>query len=157
MASASSAIIIGFHVRPNVKSREIAEKESVDIRTYTIIYDAIDDVKKALEGLLEPEFKEEITGSAIVRQVFKVTKYGTIAGSYIESGKITRNDRIRVIREGKIVYEGKLSSLKRFKDDAREVLSGFECGIGIENFNDIKVNDTFETYKTVEIKRTISK
>ena len=155
LASAAGAIIIGFHVRPHAKGREVAEKENVDIRTYTIIYDVIDDIKKALEGLLEPEFKEEITGSAVVREVFKVSKYGTIAGSYIESGKISRNDRVRVIREGKAIYEGKLSSLKRFKDDAKEVLSGFECGIGVENYNDIKNDDTIEAFRTVEIKRTI--
>ena len=155
LASAAGAIIIGFHVRPNTKGREIAEKEKVDIRTYTIIYDVIDDVKKALEGMLEPEFKEEVTGSAVVREVFKVSKYGTIAGSYIESGKISRNDRVRLIRDGKVIYEGKLSSLKRFKDDAKEVLSGFECGIGIENYNDIKNDDVIEAFKTVEIKRTI--
>ncbi len=155
LASASNAIIIGFHVRPNVKSRKIAEKEKVDVRLYNIIYDAIDDVKKALEGLLEPEFKEEITGTAVVRDVFKISKIGNIAGSYIESGKVLRNDNIRIIRDGKVIYEGKINSLKRFKDDTKEVAAGFECGIDVENFNDIKVDDILESYKIVEIKRKV--
>ncbi len=155
LASASNAIIIGFHVRPNSKSREIAAKEKVDVRLYSVIYDVIDDVKKALEGLLEPEFKEEVTGTALVRDVFRISKIGNIAGSYIESGKILRSDKIRIVRDGKAIYDGRINSLKRFKDDTKEVTSGFECGIGVENFNDIKMEDVLEAYKIIEIKRTI--
>jgi len=155
LASAANAIIIGFHIRPNTKSRAIAEKENVDIRLYNVIYDAIDDVKKALEGLLEPEFREEVIGTAVVREVFKISKVGTVAGTYVESGKISRNDKIRIIRDGKVIYEGKIQSLKRFKEDIKEVASGFECGIGIENFNDIKTEDVLESYKIVEIKKPI--
>ncbi len=155
LASAAHAIIIGFHIRPNSKSREIARKENVDIRVYNVIYDAIEDVKKALEGLLEPEFREEVIGTAVVREVFKISKVGTVAGTYVESGKIYRHDKIRIIRDGKAIYEGKIQSLKRFKEDIKEVASGFECGIGIENFNDIKTEDVLESYKIVEIKKSI--
>ncbi len=155
LAAASEAIIIGFQVRPNPKAWEIARHEGVDIRTYSIIYDAIEDVKLALEGLLEPEKKEEIIGDAEVRQIFRIPKVGVIAGCYVVSGKIKRNDRVRVIREGKVVYEGEISSLKRFKEDAREVASGYECGIGVAGFNDIKEGDILETYQIVEIKKTL--
>jgi translation initiation factor IF-2 len=155
LAAASRAVIIGFRVRPNLNARRLAEKEKVDIRTYNIIYDAIDDVHKALEGMLSPERKEEIVGTVDVRDVFKVPKVGNIAGCYVLDGKIMRNNRVRLLRDGIQVFEGTISSLKRFKDDVREVESGFECGIGLENFNDIKVGDTIEAFKIVESKRKL--
>ena len=155
LAAASGAVIIGFRVRPNLNARRLAEKEKVDIRTYNIIYDAIDDIHNALEGLLAPEKKEEIVGTVDVREVFKVPKVGNIAGCYVLDGKIMRNNRVRLIRDGIQVFEGGISSLKRFKDDVREVESGFECGIGLENFNDIKVSDTIEAFKIVEAKRKL--
>ena len=156
LAAASNAVIIGFRVHPNLNARRLAEKEKVDIRTYTIIYDAIDDVHQALEGLLSPEKKEEVVGTAEVREVFRVPKIGNIAGCYVQDGKIVRNNKVRLIRDGIHVYEGSISSLKRFKDDAREVESGFECGIGIENYNDIKVGDVIESYRIVESKRKLT-
>lgn len=152
LASASQAVIIGFHIRPNSKAREVAEKELVEIRTYEIIYDAIEDVKKALEGMLTPEEKEEILGVAEVREVFRIPKVGTIAGSYVQNGKFGRNDQVRVIREGVAIYDGVVASLKRFKDDVREVQNGYECGIGVQDFNDIKVGDTLEGYQIHETK-----
>ncbi len=155
LAAASGAVIIGFRVRPNLNARRLAEKEKVDIRTYNIIYDAIDDVHKALEGMLSPEKKEEIVATIDVREVFKVPKIGNIAGCIVQDGKITRNNRVRLIRDGIQVFEGTISSLKRFKDDVREVDSGFECGIGFENFNDVKVGDTVEAFKIVESKRKL--
>ena len=155
LASASGAVIIGFRVRPNLNARRLAEKESVDIRTYNIIYDAIGDVRKALEGMLAPEKREEITGTVEVREVFKVPRIGNIAGCYVLDGKIVRSNRVRVVRDGIQVVEGGISSLKRFKDDVREVEAGFECGIGLENFNDIKVGDTIEAFRIVEAKRKL--
>jgi len=155
LAAASGAVIIGFRVRPNLNARRLAEKEKVDIRTYNIIYDAINDIHNALEGLLAPEKKEEIVGTVEVREVFKVPKVGNIAGCYVQDGKIIRSNRVRLIRDGLQVFEGTISSLKRFKDDVREVESGFECGIGLENFNDIKVGDTIEGFKIVESKRKL--
>lgn len=147
LASASNAIILGFNVRPELKAQQLAEKEGVDIRHYNIIYVAIDDVKKALEGLLEPTFKEKILGRAEVRQTFQVSRLGTIAGCYVLDGIISRaSDGIRVIRDNIVVYEGKIASLKRFKEDVREVQAGYECGLLIENFNDIKVGDVLENY-----------
>ncbi|HEY6011765.1 MAG TPA: translation initiation factor IF-2, partial [Nitrospirota bacterium] len=147
LAAASNAIIIGFSVRPEPKATELAQREGVDIRLYNIIYNAIDDIKAAMEGLLEPTLKERILGRAEVRQTFHVSKIGTIAGSYVIDGVMTRqNDGVRVLRDNVLVYEGKLHSLKRFKDDVREVQSGYECGIGIENFNDIKVGDVVEAF-----------
>ncbi|MBI4811087.1 MAG: translation initiation factor IF-2, partial [Ignavibacteriales bacterium] len=155
LAAASGAVIIGFHVRPNLNARRLAEQENVDIRLYNIIYDAIDDVKKALEGLLSPEKKEEITATIEVRDVFKVPKVGTVAGCSVQDGKIVRGNKVRLIRDGIIIFEGGISSLKRFKDDVREVESGFECGIGLDGFNDIKVGDTIEAYKIVETMRKL--
>ncbi len=155
LAAASSAVIIGFHVRPNLNARRLSEQEHVDIRLYNIIYDAIEEVKKALEGLLAPEQREEVTATIDVREVFKIPKVGAIAGCYVQDGKITRGNKVRVVRDGIVVYEGGLSSLKRFKDDVREVESGFECGLGLENFNDIKVGDTVEAYKIVETLRKL--
>jgi translation initiation factor IF-2 len=155
LAAASGAVIIGFHVRPHLNARRLAEQENVDIRLYNIIYDAIEDVKKALEGLLSPEKSEEVTATVEVRETFKVPKIGTIAGCYVQDGKISRGNRVRVVRDGIVAYEGALSSLKRFKDDVRDVESGFECGIGLENFNDIKVGDVIEAYKIVETMRKL--
>ena len=147
LAAASNAIVIGFNVRPEIKASQTAEKEGVDIRLYNIIYEAIEDVKKALEGLLEPTLKEKILGRAEVRQTFQVSKIGTIAGCYVIDGAVSRaSDGIRIIRDNIVVYEGKLSSLKRFKDDVREVQTGYECGITIENYNDMKVGDIIENY-----------
>ncbi len=153
LAAASQAIIIGFHVRPTLKAKDLAEQEKVDIRLYKVIYDAIDDVKKALEGLLEPEEREQILGLTEVREVFKISRMGTVAGCYVLNGKINRNARIRLIRNDVEIYEGRLSSLKRFKDDVREVVSGYECGLMIENYNDIKVGDQIEAFEVVQEKR----
>ncbi|MFZ5948808.1 MAG: translation initiation factor IF-2 [Stygiobacter sp.] len=155
LAAASKAIIIGFHVRPNVNARKLAETEKVDIRLYNIIYDAINEVKSALEGMLSPVLSEEVVATVEVREVFKVPKVGTIAGCYVQDGKIDRKNKIRLFRDGIAIYEGELSSLKRFKDDVREVEKGFECGIGIANFNDIKVGDIIEAYKVIETKKKL--
>ena len=155
LATASGAVIIGFRVRPNLNARRLAEKEKVDIRMYTIIYDAIEDIHKALEGMLSPEKKEEIMSTVDVRAVFKVPKIGNIAGCYVQDGKILRNHRVRLVRDGIQIFEGTISSLKRIKDDVREVEAGFECGIGLENFNDLKVGDTIESYRVVESKRKL--
>ncbi len=155
LAAASNAVIIGFRVRPNLNARRLSEKEKVDIRTYNIIYDAINDIHNALEGLLAPEKKEEVTATVEVREVFKVPKIGNIAGCHVQDGKIVRNNKVRLIRDGIQVFEGGISSLKRFKDDVREVEAGFECGIGLDSFNDIKVGDTIEAFKIVESKRKL--
>jgi translation initiation factor IF-2 len=146
LAAASDALIIGFNVRPSIKVSDLAKTENVDIRYYDVIYHALDDIKKAMVGMLEPTFVEKVIGSAEVRQTFHVPKVGTIAGCYVTDGKIDRNGSIRLLREGVIVYTGKIGSLKRFKEDAREVQSGYECGIGIENYNDIKVGDQLEVF-----------
>jgi translation initiation factor IF-2 len=151
LASASDAIIIGFNIRPDLNIQKIAKSEKVDIRLYKIIYDLIDEIKAALKGYLKPKIEEYICGQAEIREIFKIPKVGTIAGSYVLNGKISKNDNIRVIRDGKLIYEGKASSLKRFKEDAREVNNGFECGIGIEKFNDIKLKDILEFYTFREI------
>ncbi|MES2306403.1 MAG: translation initiation factor IF-2 [Gemmatimonadota bacterium] len=156
LAKASGAIILGFHVRPDANARNAAEREGVDIRTYRIIYEAVEDVKNALEGLLKPEEKETILGEAEIIELFKVTRVGTIAGCIVRSGTITRTSKARVLRDGVTMYTGELSSLKRFKDDAKEVKEGQECGIGIENFNDLKVGDRIEAYRLEEIKRTLA-
>ncbi|HET8648528.1 MAG TPA: translation initiation factor IF-2 [Gemmatimonadales bacterium] len=155
LAKASGAIVLGFHVRPDTNARTTAEREQVDVRTYRVIYEAVDDVRKALEGLLKPEERETVLGEAEVLQVFKVSKVGTVAGCIVRSGTIHRTDRARVIRDGTVVYTGQLASLKRFKDDVREVREGLECGLGIENFNDVKVGDRIESYRLEEIKRTL--
>ncbi|MBC8317903.1 MAG: translation initiation factor IF-2 [Desulfobulbaceae bacterium] len=146
LAAASDALIIGFNVRPSAKVSDLAKTENVDLRFYDVIYHALDDIKKAMVGMLDPTFVEKVIGSAEVRQTFHVPKIGTIAGSYVTTGKIDRNGRIRLMRDGVIIYTGKISSLRRFKDDAREVQSGYECGIGIENYNDIKIGDQFEVF-----------
>lgn len=155
LASASNAIIIGFNVRPDVKARQHAEEENIDIRLYRVIYEAIEDVKKAMAGLLDPEYKEKYLGRAEVRKVIKVPNVGSVAGSYVIEGKMQRNANIRLLREGVIVYEGYLSSLKRFKDDAKEVLENYECGIGIKDFNDIKEGDIIEAYVMEEVPREL--
>ena len=155
LAMASRAVIIGFHVRPNLKARQLAQHEDVDIRIYNIIYDAINDVRKALEGLLAPTVTEEVTATVDVRDVFKISKIGTIAGCLVRDGKIIRNNHVRLVRDGIEVFDGTIASLKRFKDDVKEVEQGFECGISLENFNDIKNGDIIEAYKTVETKRKL--
>jgi translation initiation factor IF-2 len=155
LASASDAIIIGFQVRPTAQARKLAESEEIDIRLFSVIYDAVDEVRDALEGLLSPELKEQIMGTVDVREIFKVSKVGTIAGCYVTDGKIERNNPIRIVRDGVVVYEGEIDTLKRFKDDVKEVTSGYECGISIQNYNDIKVGDVFESYKITEEKRTL--
>jgi translation initiation factor IF-2 len=155
LAKASGAIIVGFHVRPDNNARAAAEREGVDIKLYRIIYEAVADVRAALEGLLRPEQREVILGEAQVRELFKVPKIGVVAGCAVRSGIINRQGRARVIRDGTEVYDGVIGSLRRFKDDVREVREGFECGIGIENFNDLKVGDVIECYKTEEVARTL--
>ena len=155
LASASDAIIIGFNVRPVGNARQIADKEEIDIRSYSIIYDAINDLKDAMEGMLSPELKEEILGTAEIREIFKVSKIGTIAGCMVTNGKITRNAGIRLIRDGVVVYTGELASLKRFKDDAKEVTKGYDCGMQIKNYNDIKEGDIIEAFHEVEVKKTL--
>ncbi len=155
LASASDAIIVGFQVRPSAKARQIAENEEIDIRTYSIIYQAIEEIKSAMEGMLSPEVIEKIIGTVEVRDVFKISKVGTIAGAYVTDGKIERKSKLRVIRDGVVLHDGELSSLKRFKDDVREVLKGFECGLQIERFNDIEVGDYLEVYKQEEVKRKL--
>ena len=155
LASASDAIVVGFNVRPMGNARQIADKEQIDIRTYSIIYAAINDVKDAMEGMLSPDFKEEITGLCEVRETFKISKIGTIAGCMVTKGKIVRNSEIRLIREGVVIYTGVLSSLKRFKDDAKEVTKGYDCCLQIKDYNDIKVGDEIEGFINVAIKKKI--
>jgi translation initiation factor IF-2 len=155
LAMASDAIIVGFNVRPSAGARELAEDEGVDIRTYRVIYDAIDDIKAALSGLLKPEQRERILGEAEVRQTFRVPKLGVVAGSYVRSGVIRRNASVRLVRDGVIVYDGKIGSLRRFKDDAAEVREGFECGIGLENYQDVKEGDIIEAFEVEEFARSI--
>ncbi len=153
LASASDAIILGFQVRPSSNAKKLAEQEEIEIRHYSIIYDAINQIKDAIEGMLEPEFEEVITGNIQVREVFKITKVGTVAGSYVTDGYITRKNKIRVIRDGIVIHEGEIDQLKRFKDDVAEVKAGYECGISIKNFNNIEIDDTIEGYEMKEIKR----
>ena len=155
LAAASNAIIIGFQVRPSVQARRNAEKDGVEIRLYSIIYDAIEEVKSAMEGMLSPEIKEEITAYVDVQQVFKITKVGTVAGCMVKEGKIKRTNKIRLIRDGIVIYAGELGSLKRFKDDVKEVVAGLDCGLNITNFNDIQVGDVIESYEETEIKKTL--
>ncbi|MDP2365306.1 MAG: translation initiation factor IF-2 [Ignavibacteria bacterium] len=155
LAAASNAIIVGFHVRPNINARKLAENQKVDIRLYSVIYNAINEVKSALEGLLSPLISEEVTATVEIRDTFKVPKSGTVAGCYVLDGKITRNNKIRLIRDGIVVHEGSIGNLRRFKDDVREVDAGYECGLNVENFNDIKVGDIIEAFKLVETKKTL--
>ena len=155
LASASDAIIIGFQVRPSGGARKLAEQEQIDIRLYSIIYDAINEIKAAMEGMLAPEFEEKIVANVEIRETFKISKVGTIAGCMVLDGKITRNSKIRIIREGVVIYTGELASLKRFKDDVKEVNQGYECGLNINNFNNIEVGDIVEAYENVEVKRKL--
>jgi translation initiation factor IF-2 len=155
LATASQAILVGFQVRPSAQARKLAEKEEVEIRMYSIIYDAINEIRDAMEGMLSAEVKEEIMGTAEIRETFKISKVGTIAGCMVTDGVIERSNDVRIIRDGVVVYTGKLGSLKRFKDDAKEVRQGFECGLNIEKFNDIKVGDVVEAFGFTEVKRTL--
>ena len=155
LASASSAIIIGFQVRPSAAARRLAEKEAVQIKLYSVIYKAIEEMKDAMEGLLSAKIEENVVGSAEIRETFKISKVGTIAGCFVLDGKIKRNNKIRVIREGVVAYTGTLGSLKRFKDDVKEVAKGFECGLNVDRYNDIKVGDVIEAYEQVEVKQTL--
>jgi translation initiation factor IF-2 len=156
LAQTAGAVVIGFRVRPDTKARQLAERDDVEINTYDVIYNAVDDVRSALEGMLAPEEKETILGSAEVRETFRISRVGTIAGCYVTDGVINRNASARIIRDGIVVYDGEIESLKRFKDDVREVREGFECGIGIANFNDVKLGDVIECYKVEEIARTLA-
>jgi len=155
LAAASNAIIVGFQVRPSLSARKLAEKEEIDIRLYSIIYNAIEEIRSAMEGMLVPEVKEEIVATLEIREIFKVTKVGTVAGCYVKEGKITRNTKVRIIREGIVIYTGELGSLKRFKDDVKEVVGGYECGLNINKFNAINVGDIVEGYQEFEVKKTL--
>jgi translation initiation factor IF-2 len=156
LAGPAGAVIIGFRVRPDVNARNLAERESVDIHTYDVIYEAVDQIRAALEGMLAPERREKILGTAEVRDTFKITKVGTIAGCYVSHGTIERSRKARLVRDGIVIYDGEFSSLKRFKDDVKEVREGLECGIGIQNFNDVKVGDVIECYQVEEFARTLA-
>ena len=151
LATASNAIIIGFSIRPEVKAAAMAEKEGVDIRLYNVIYDAVDDIRKAMEGLLEPVLKEKYLGRAEIREVFSVPKVGNVGGCYVLDGKIQRNAQVRLLRDNVVVYEGKLDSLRRFKDDVKEVATGYECGMNLENYNDIKTGDIIEAFEMEKV------
>jgi translation initiation factor IF-2 len=153
LASASNAIILGFNVRPEPVAKSVAESENVDVRYYSVIYSAIDDVQAAMKGMLDPEFAEKIIGHAEIRQIFKASGIGTIAGCYITEGRVTRNAQVRIVRDGRVVYDGTLDTLRRFKDDAKEVAAGYECGMLFKNFSDIKENDKVEAYIMEEIPR----
>ena len=155
LAVASKALIIGFNVRPDSNAKSIAEREGVEINLYSVIYEAIDDVKNAIEGMLSPEIKEEVIGKVEVRQVFSVPKIGKIAGCYVLEGRVERNAKVRIIRDNVVIYDGEIGSLKRFTEDVKEVKAGYECGMSIEKYNDIKEGDIFEIYKMVEEKRTL--
>ena len=156
LAQTAGAVILGFRVRPQTAARQAAERDDVEINVYDVIYEAVDEITAALEGMLAPDKKETVEGTAEVREVFKVSKVGTIAGCYVPEGRIDRKGHGRLIRDGIVVYDGEISSLKRFKDDAKEVREGFECGIGIANFNDIKVGDIIEAYSVEEVARTLA-
>ncbi len=156
LASASTAVIIGFNVRPEAKGTDLAEKERVDVRLYTVIYDVLEDIRKAMEGMLEPSYQEMLLGRAEVRNIFHISRLGTVAGCYIHSGKITRNASVRLVRDSVVIHEGKLASLKRFKDDVREAVEGYECGIGLENYNDIKVGDQIEAFVMERVAETLT-
>jgi translation initiation factor IF-2 len=154
LASASSAIVVGFNVRPNAEARSLAEREGVDVRTYRVIYKLTEDIQQALVGMLAPEHVEETIGEAEVRALFRISRLGVIAGCYVTNGVVRRNAQIRLVREGAVVHEGTLASLKRFKEDVREVQSGFECGIQLESYNDVKEGDVIEFFETKQIERT---
>ncbi|MCH1569816.1 MAG: hypothetical protein L7S64_00575, partial [Longimicrobiales bacterium] len=156
LAQTAGAVILGFRVRPQTAARLVAERDDVEINVYDVIYEAVDDITAALEGMLSPEKRETIEGAAEVREVFKVSRVGTIAGCYVSDGRIDRKGHARLVRDGVLVYDGEISSLKRFKDDVKEVRESFECGIGIANFNDIKVGDVIECYSVEEFARTLA-
>jgi translation initiation factor IF-2 len=156
LAAASDAIIIGFRVRPNLNAKRLAEKENIDIRFYTVIYHALEEIKDALEGMLSPELSEIVIGTAEVREVFRISKVGNVAGCHVLEGKVRRDAKVRLLRDGVQIYEGELSSLKRFKDDVKEVDAGFECGLALAGYDDIKVGDIIEVYETVETKRKLA-
>ncbi|MDH5608923.1 MAG: translation initiation factor IF-2, partial [Cyclobacteriaceae bacterium] len=155
LASASDAIIVGFQVRPSTSARKIADNEEIEIRLYSVIYDAINEVKDAMEGMLAPSVVEVITGNIVVREVFKISKVGTVAGCYVTDGYVKRSNSIRLIRDGIVAYSGDINQLKRFKDDVQEVKNGYECGLSIKNFNDIKEGDIIEGFEKREVKRTL--
>jgi translation initiation factor IF-2 len=155
LAAASNAVVIGFQVRPSVTARKLAAKEQIDIRLYSVIYDAINDMKDAMEGMLSPEIKEEITGAAEVKETFKIKKVGTVAGCIVRDGKLERNSKVRVIRDGIVIHTGELETLKRFKDDVKEVRESYECGLNVRSYNDIKVGDMIEGFKEVEVKKSL--
>jgi translation initiation factor IF-2 len=155
LATASDAIIMGFQVRPSSQAARLAENENIEIRYYSIIYDAIDEIKSAMEGLLEPKIEKKAVCNIEVREVFKITGVGAIAGCYVLDGKIKRDTKINLVREGIVIHTGELASLKRYKDDVKEVLSGTECGLGIKNYNDLKEGDIIEGYEEIEVKRTL--
>ncbi len=155
LASASDAVIIGFQVRPSSSARKVAENEEIEIRLYSIIYDAINDVKDAMEGMLEPTTEEVITGNIEVREVYKITKVGTVAGCYVTEGTVKRSNKVRLVRDGIVVHTGEINQLKRFKDDVAEVKQSYECGVSIKNFHDIKVGDIIEGFTEKEVKRTL--
>jgi len=156
LAAASNAIVVGFHVRPTPRAQSVAEQEKVDIRKYNIIYDAVADIRSAMEGMLAPDLQEEIIGSVEVRDTFRVPKIGLIAGCYVTTGKVLRSANIRVYRDSVRIYEGKISSLRRFKDDARQVDTGFECGIGLDSFQDLQVGDELEVFVMKEVAKKLS-
>ena len=155
LATASNAIILGFNVRPEVKAQALAEKEGVDVRLYNIIYDAVEDIKKAMEGLLEPTLREKHLGRAEIREVFSVPKHGNVGGCYVLDGKMVRNAQVRLLRDNVVIYEGKMASLRRFKDDVKEVATNYECGISLENYNDIKIGDIIEAFEIEKIAATL--
>jgi len=155
LAAASNAVIVGFQVRPSQNARKMAEQEQIDIRIYSIIYDAIEEIKSAMEGMLSPEIKEEITATLEVREVFKISKVGTVAGCIVREGKILRTSKIRIIRDGIVIHTGELGSLKRFKDDVKEVAVGYECGLDVAGFNNIEIGDIIEGYLEVEVKKKL--
>jgi len=156
LAATTGATIIGFNVRPDRKAREAAEAEDVEIRTYEIIYKLLEDIEQAMVGMLAPEYEEVVTGDAEVREIFRVPKIGAIAGCYVQDGVISRGSKVRFLRDGAIIWKGTITSLKRFKDDASEVRAGFECGIGLSDFQDLKPGDVIETYEEREVARTLS-
>ncbi|KAA6321479.1 Translation initiation factor IF-2, partial [termite gut metagenome] len=155
LAAASDAIIIGFQVRPSAPARKYAEQEGVDIRLYSIIYAAIEEVKSAMEGMLAPEIKEEVTATIEVREVFNITKVGTVAGAMVKEGKVKRGDKAHLIRDGIVIYTGNINALKRFKEDVKEVAVNYECGISLVNYNDINIGDIIESYQEIEVKQTL--
>ena len=155
LASASDAIILGFQVRPTVGARKLADNEQIDIRLYSIIYKAIEEIKAAMEGMLSPDIEEKVVGSAEIREAFDITKVGTIAGCFVLEGTIKRSSKIRIIRDGIVVHTGELGSLKRFKDDVKEVKNNYECGLNIDKYNDIEVGDIIEAYEEVEVARKL--